>query len=131
MVRNVQAKRGLEDLAAERAVLAGFCQYGLDCYLEVDYIDTNHFTDETNQVIFNCIKHVIKESNSVELASLLSAANQLNVYESINNQNEIGFIRSLFNFPIHKENVPRHASKIGKLKIARDVKKPLRPAPMK
>jgi len=126
VVRNVQAKRGLEDLAAERAVLAGFCQYGLDCYLEVDYIDTNHFTDETNQVIFNCIKHVIKESNSVELASLLSAANQLNVYESINNQNEIGFIRSLFNFPIHKENVPRHASKIGKLKIARDVKKTLK-----
>ena len=126
VVRSVQTKRKLEDLAAERAVLSGLCQYGLDVYLDIDYIDTDHFTDETNQIIFSCVKHVIQTSHKVELASLLSAANHLNFYENINNQNEIGFIRSLFNFPIHKENVSIHAMKLGKLKVARDVKQTLK-----
>jgi replicative DNA helicase len=126
MVRNIQTKRKLEDLAAERAVLSGICQYGLDVYLDIDYVDTDYFTDETNQIIFNCVKHVIKDSQNVELASLLSAANHLNFYDNINNSNEIGFIRSLFNFPIHKENVAIHAAKIAKLKVARDVKKTLK-----
>tara|TARA_R110002020_G_scaffold194354_10_gene395171 strand:+ start:16752 stop:18230 length:1479 start_codon:yes stop_codon:yes gene_type:complete len=126
MVRNIQTKRHLEDLAAERAVLAGMCQYGLDVYLDIDYVDTDYFTNETNQIIFNCIKHVVKDSQNVELASLLSAANHLNFYDNINNSNEIGFIRSLFNLPIHKDNVSIHAAKIAKLKVARDVKKTLK-----
>lgn len=125
MVRDIQTKRKLADVATERAVLAGFCQYGFDAYLESDYVETDYFTDPTNQIIFSCIKHVIKDSQNVELASLLSAANHLNVYDNINNQNEIGFIRSLFNFPIHKDNISVHAAKLGKLKIARDVKKTL------
>jgi len=126
MVRNKQIKRKLEDSAAERAVLSGLCQYGLDVYLDINFIDTDHFVSETNQIIFNCVKKVLQESNKVELASILSAANQLNLYENINNQDEIGFLRSLFNFPIHKENVGVHATKIAKLKVARDVKKTLK-----
>ena len=42
MVRNKQSKTGLEDLAAERAVLAGLCQYGLDTLLDVDFLDVDH-----------------------------------------------------------------------------------------
>ena len=126
MVRVQQNKRSLEDLAAERAVLAGLCQYGLDAYLEVDFITTEHFSSEVNQIIFNCISKVLKESSRVELASILSAANQLNVYENINNQDEIGFLRSLFNFPIHEENISVHGAKLAKLKVARDVKHTLK-----
>ena len=39
-------KNNLEDLASERAVLAALCQYGLDCYLEIDFVDADHFTDD-------------------------------------------------------------------------------------
>ena len=46
MVRNKENKRKLEDLAAERAVLAGLCQYGIDVLLDIDYIDTDYFVDE-------------------------------------------------------------------------------------
>ena len=119
-------KRSLQDVAAERAVLAGLCQYGLDVFLDIDFIDADHFTNEMNQVLFKCIKKVISESSHVELASILSAANNLNLYENINNKNEIGFLRSLFNFPIHKDNVSLHGAKLAKLKLARNLKQTLK-----
>tara|TARA_Y100000592_G_scaffold95869_1_gene163260 strand:+ start:7311 stop:8771 length:1461 start_codon:yes stop_codon:yes gene_type:complete len=118
-------KNNLEDLASERAVLAALCQYGLDCYLEIDFVDADHFTDDMNQLLFHCIHKSVSENSKVELASILSAANSLGVHESINNKQEISFIRSLFNFPIHKENAKSHAVKIAKLKLARDLKKTL------
>lgn len=115
----------LQDLASERAVLAALCQYGLDCYLDVDFIDADHFTDEMNQVLFSCIHKTISENSKIELTSILSSANSLGVSEAVSNKEEIAFIRSLFNFPIHKENSVVHAAKIAKLKLARDIKKTL------
>lgn len=119
-------KKKLEDLASERAVLAALCQYGLDCYLEIDFVDADHFTSDMNQLLYHCIYKSVSENSKVELASILSAANSLGVIESINNKEEMSFIRSLFNFPIHKENAKSHAVKIAKLKLARDLKKTLK-----
>lgn len=116
----------LEDLASERAVLAALCQYGLDAYLDIDFIDSRSFTDPINQLIFDCIYKSISENTQVELSSILSAANNLGVAEQINNKDEIAFIRSLFNFPIHKSNVGVYAAKIAKLKLARDLLQTLR-----
>ena len=70
MVRDQKNKRKLEDLAAERAVLSGLCQYGLDAFLESDYLEPGHFTDATNQVLFECIKKSLQDVNRVELSSL-------------------------------------------------------------
>lgn len=116
----------LEDLAAERAVLSALCQYGLDVYLDIDFVDSLHFTDPMNQLIFDCIYKSISDNSKVELSSILSAANDLGVQDQVSTKEEIGFIRSLFNFPIHKENVGAHASKIAKLKLARDLQKTLK-----
>ena len=115
----------LQDLAAERAVLSALCQYGLDCYLEIDFITADHFTDEMNQLLFNCVYKSISQNSKVELSSILSASNDLGVNELLNTKEEISFIRSLFNFPIHKENATIHAARIAKLKLARDLKKTL------
>ena len=111
----------LENIASERAVLAGLCQFGLDAYLEMDFVDADHFTDSMNQILFTCISKIINQNNKVDLTSILSTASELGVYDKINNKSEIGFIRSLFNFPIHKENVGVHAAKVTKLKLARDL----------
>ena len=116
----------LEDMAAERAVMSALCQYGLDAYLEIDFIESGHFTNEINQLIFSCINKSIADTSKVELSSILSAANDLGVYDQINTKDEIGFIRSLFNFPILKDNVGTHAAKLAKLKLARDLKKTLK-----
>lgn len=119
-------KKTLEDLAAERAVIASLCQYGLDAYLEIDFIQSDHFTNDMNQLIFSCVQKSISDTSKVELSSILSAANDLGVYDQINTKDEIGFIRSLFNFPILKDNLAIHASKLVKLKLARDLKRTLK-----
>jgi replicative DNA helicase len=124
MPKKVENK--LEDLASERAVLAALCQHGLDAYLDIDFIDSRSFTDPMNQLIFDCIYKSISENTQVELSSILSAANNLGVADQINNKDEIAFIRSLFNFPIHKSNIGTYATKIAKLKLARDLLKTLR-----
>ena len=119
-------QRDLENMAAERAVMSALCQYGLDAYLEIDFIQADHFTNEINQLIFSCINKSISDTSKVELSSILSAANDLGVYDQINTKDEIGFIRSLFNFPILKDNIGTHAAKLAKLKLARDLKRTLK-----
>ena len=50
----------LSDVGAERAVLAGLLQHGLDGYVSVaDIISTESFSNSNNQVIFRCIKHIL------------------------------------------------------------------------
>lgn len=120
------SKPNLENLASERAVLAGLCQYGLDVYLEIDFVDVDHFNDSMNQILFKCVKNIINQNSKVDLTSILSSASDMGVAEQINTKDEIGFIRSLFNFPIHKDNVLVHAAKITKLKLARDLKQTLK-----
>lgn len=116
----------MKDVASERAILAGLCQYGLDAYLEVDYLTADSFTDPMNQLIFDCIYASVSQNTTVELSSILSVANDLGVSEQINSKDEIGFIRSLFNFPIAKDNIGKYGAKVAKLKLARDLKKTLK-----
>lgn len=114
-----------EDLGSERAVLAALCQYGLDVYLEIDFITSETFTDPMNQLIFGCIKKSIEQGATVELSSILSAANDFGVESQINNKEEVGFIRSLFQFPVQKSNASHYAAKLSKLELIRDFKKNL------
>ncbi len=125
-MKNKSSKTELKDLAAERAVLAALCQFGLDAYLEVDFVDSRSFTDPINQLIFDCVSKSISENTQVEISSILSAANDMGVSEQIESNEEMGFIRSLFNFPIHKSNVAGHAAKIAKLQKSRELIKILR-----
>lgn len=115
-----------EDVGSERAVLAALCQYGLDVYLEIDFVTSNTFTDPMNQLLYGCIKKSIEQGATVELSSILSAANDFGVESQINNKEEIGFIRSLFQFPIEKSNAPRYAAKLSKLELIRGLKQTLK-----
>jgi replicative DNA helicase len=117
--------KNLQDNAAERAVLAGLCQYGADVYFDLEFIEVDSFTDEINQIIFKCAKDILASSQKIELASILSAANKLNVYDALYNTSEMSYLRSLFNFPIHRENVQLHAAKLAKFRLAKDMKKTL------
>ncbi len=116
-------KKEIVDFAAERAVLCGLAQYGIDCFLEVDFVDSDFFTDTLNQAIFSCLKEVALSGNKIELASILSKASELGFYHLLSNADEIAFIRSLFNFPVSRQNVIPFAVKLAKLKLARDLRK--------
>lgn len=113
----------LNDKGCERAVLAGICQYGSDCFFEVnDILESSVFTDISNQLIFNCLEHLFaSDIKSIDIPGIFSAANSLRyekqICESKANQE---FIRSLFNFPVDKPNLRSYAIKIVNLSIARN-----------
>lgn len=107
----------MQDLAAERAVLAGLCQYGIDSYLEVDFLESSHFDDPINQMLFRCVTDCIKKGATVELSAIMSRAIELGCSDIFEKDDEIAFIRSLFNFPVKKNNVGIYAAKLAKGQI--------------
>lgn len=108
------------DTGSERAVLSGICQYGKNAYIDVsDLITINSFTVEGNQAIYKCLSELV-EVGEIDIASLIAKAEELNLTYLINKkQEDLDFLRALFNFPIKLENVRTHAKKIAKLEVAR------------
>jgi len=113
-----------QDLAFERALLAAFCQFGLECYIDVDFVEMETFTEQTNQIIFECVKATMVEGAKPDLSTILSKSVSMG-FNSLLKDEEIAFIRSLYNFPVHKDNVSYYASKLTKLKIIRDSRRVL------
>ena len=114
----------LNDAAAERAVLSGLCQYGTQAFVDVDDVVTSaSFVHESNQAIYKCLRKALEQSYQIDLSSILSAATELNLHETLSDKRELEYLRSVFNFPIHLENVRKHAVKIRKLEFARQIQK--------
>ena len=55
----------IKDLAAERAVLSALVQFGLDVYMELDFLTTDCFVDNQNQFLFDCISSILSEGREV------------------------------------------------------------------
>lgn len=121
----------LSDIAAERAVLSGICQYGQDAYLDVsDIINSNTFTIDYNQLIFSCIDHTFKlqEDSTIDVASIYSAGEELGLSNIMSRREVMEHVQSLFNFPINRENVRKFAAKIRKFEVARKLRDQLKAA---
>lgn len=114
-----------QDLAFERALLAAFCQFGLDAYIDVDFVTMDTFTDQTNQILFECIKATMVDGGQPDLSTILSKSVSMGFDGLISKDEEIAYIRSLYNFPVHKDNVMYYAAKLTKLKVIRDGRKML------
>lgn len=114
----------LSDIGAERAILAGLMQHGIDSYLSIaDFITIDSFAHYNNQVLFKCIEHILKNDYKIDIPSILSSASQLSLSESINTAQEIKYIKSLFDFPVEKDNVFNFGLQIKKFEFARKIKK--------
>jgi replicative DNA helicase len=112
----------LSDIAAERGVLSGICQYGQNSFLDVaDVLKSTTFTVDYNQIIYSCLEHMFKESEgaAVDVASVYSAGEEMGLGNIMSRQEFLEHLNSMFNFPILKENVRKFAAKIRKLEIAR------------
>lgn len=108
------------NIAAERAALAGLCQFGNEVAVDVSEIITNDcFTTHLNTVVFKCIGEVLTTSTSVDVPSIISTATVLGFGDIIKDKQNADFIRSLFGFQISKENCIKNAKIIRKLDITR------------
>lgn len=114
----------LSDIGAERAVLAGLFEYGLESYIEIsDLLDHNSFVHSNNQVLWKCISKVLESEAAIDLPAVLSAAEQLNLSDAIKTKQELDYIGDLMNYPVKKSNVLHFAAQIKKFEMARDVKR--------
>ena len=109
--------------ASERLVISGIIKHGSEALIDVDdVIDTNTFTLEQNQIIYACLKKTLENSSTVDLPSLLSAAEDLGVTKSFGDRIPPDHIQGLMNCDVQLENIRTHAVKLKKLEIARDVR---------
>lgn len=114
----------LTDIGSERAVLAGILQHGIDGYITVsDLINIDSFGHINNQALYKCIEKVISNDQKVDIPSILSAANQLNLSDTINTPQELKYIKSLFDFPVNKDNIFSFGVQLKKFEFARKIKK--------
>lgn len=112
----------LSNKGAERAVLAGLCQHGFDCYIEVvDILSIDCFLDPKNQLLFRVIENIFsKDQRTIDVPSINSEAQSYGVYDRIcKDQIDQEYIRSLFNYPIDFPNVRHQSQVLVKLKIGR------------
>lgn len=118
MIQNI-----LSDPSAERAVLGGICRYGADAYLDIaDIIQDSTFTIDSNSTIFKCLKHIFTSdptANSIDIASIFSAANELECEHILSKKEEAQHLRAIIDFPVNLSNIRKFAAKIRKLEIAR------------
>lgn len=111
----------LQDLPAERAILAGIFRHGSDAYFDIaDIVDENSFTLESNMSIYCCLKHAIEKDDNVkpDVPLILSAAKEIGLNDFFNNQ-EVSHLASVIKFPVLLSNVRGFAAKVRKLQIAR------------
>lgn len=122
LVSNMETK--LTDIGSERAVLAGILQHGIDGYVAVsNLISGDTFGHVNNQILYRCIEKIISNDQKIDITSILSSAAQLNLLDSINTPQEIKYIKSLFDFPISRDNIFSFAIQIKKFEFARKIKK--------
>ena len=111
----------LQDLPAERAILAGIFRYGSDAYFDIaDIIEESSFTLESNMAIFCCLKHILDkdDSSKPDIPSVLSTAKEIGLSDFFNSQ-EVSHLSSIIKFPVLLSNVRGFSAKIRKLQIAR------------
>jgi replicative DNA helicase len=111
----------LSDVGAERAVLSGICQYGLEAYIDVaDLINCNTFTTQYNKILYKCLEQIIKDKQTVDETTIVVTADRMGLYDHLlKEKKDIEFIRSIFNFPIKLDNVRKFAGRIAKIEFAR------------
>ena len=115
------------DPAAERAVLAGICNYGEAAYLDIaDIVQESSFTIDSNSIIFKCLKLLCENNQSkIDIASIYSTAQELGLSHILSKKEEAQHLKAIMDFPVSLENVRKFAAKIRKLEIARLLRKQL------
>jgi replicative DNA helicase len=111
----------MQDVAAEKAVLAGIWRYGDEAYYDVCDITTDEeFTVEINKKLFKCFAQAI-ESNDIsrfDLPTVLSLGHVLGF--DFDTAAAASHIRAIANCEIERANVRKAARQIKKLSLVRN-----------
>jgi len=107
-----------KNYAAERAVLAGLCQYGSKGLTDVsEILKPECFLNTDNQMFYKTITNVLDTSETVDVSSIM--ANGAAIGLNFETPENVEYLRSLFNFPTNLENIKKNAVMLKKLEIIR------------
>lgn len=110
------------DIAAERAVLAGLLKYGNTSYTDVnDIIDVGCFTDRSNQILYSCLDKLLQRDSKPDVPGILSVSKELGLDSFVDTPTEIKYINSLYNFHVEQENIRGFAKKLKKIFIIKEL----------
>jgi replicative DNA helicase len=108
------------NIAAERATLAGLCQFGHEIFVDInEIISVDCFTTNMNQIFYKSIDEVLTKSSSIDIPSVISTCTMLGFGDLLQDKQNADYIRSLFGFNISRENCIKNAKVIKKLDIVR------------
>lgn len=117
----------LTNVASERAVLAGICAYGIDCYLDVEaFLEEGTFTVDFNKVLYKCVKHIVHNTEKIDFVSLLSAATDMSLGEYVNKPDVLKHFHGVLSTPIDASSILGHAKKIRRLQFARTLQESIK-----
>lgn len=121
----------LQDVSAERAVLAGLCQYGADVYFDIaDLLQPSTFTLDSNKAIYECIQYVVDNINdcpkTIDTPLLYSAAASVGILEFLEKPSEVSHLKAVLQFRPEKDNIRFLAAKIRKLEVGRLIQNQLK-----
>lgn len=115
----------LENVAAERSVLAGLLNFGRNFYLEIcDFTGTSSFCKEIHQILYSIIYRVLESEETVTIPSMLAKATQLGLDAHISKNIEV--IKALQQFPVDYGGSIAQAKIIRKLEITRNARAKLK-----
>lgn len=107
------------NVAAERCVLAGLCQFGAEASIDIaDIVSTECFSNTDNQIVYKILDKILQDSTKADISSIISTATSLG-FSEFDNKTNLEYLRSLFTFPINLENVKKNSAIIKKLDIIR------------
>jgi len=120
----------MQDVAAERAVLAGVYRHGEDAYLDVaDIVQPDTFSDRANQALYHCMVEMFdnRKMEKLDEASLFSVARDLG-YDWLLQGQDSKHVSAILNTQIQKENVRTWGGRIRRIHIANELQNQLNQA---
>lgn len=115
----------MKDLIAEKAILSGICRFGIGGINEVgDIVNEQTFSSLDHKAIFACLSKVLEKQSTIDIASLMSAAADLNLYSVIDKNPKL--LEDLFEYPIHLESIRNFGERLKRVHLITNAQELLR-----
>jgi len=115
----------MKDLIAEKAILSGICKFGIGGINEVgDIVNEQTFSSVDHKAIFACLSRVLEKQSTIDIASLMGAATDLNLYSVIDKNPKL--LEDLFAFPVDLESIRNFGEKLKRVHLITNAQELLR-----
>jgi len=110
---------------AEKAVLGGICKFGIGGLNEIgDIVGENTFSTLVHKSIYTCLTKVLEKQANIDVASLMSAASNLNLYSIIEKNQSL--VNELFSYPVEIGSIRNFGERLKKLHLITSAQELLR-----